>query len=65
MTVDTIQAKETVFRRSLASKNAGRKSRFLLTDQGRDTILYVIRGLCDERNPISFAEAVEYLSKYV
>ena len=65
MTVDTIQAKETAFRRILASKNAGRKSRFLLTDQGRDTILYVIRGLCDERNPISFAEAVEYLSKYV
>ena len=65
MTVDTIQAKEYAFRKLLASKNAGRKSRFLLTDQGRDTILYVIRGLCDERNPLSFAEAVEYLNKYV
>ena len=63
MTLDNIKAQETTFRKMLASDTTGKQSRFLLTHRCGETLLSVIRGLCREQNPISFAEATELLSK--
>ena len=65
MTVETIRVKEKSFRKLLASDRAGKKSRFILSNNGRATLLHVIRGLCQEQNPMSFEEAQAYLKPEV
>jgi len=63
MTLEKIKAEETKFRNLLESDRAGTKSRFLLTSSGRDTLMHIIRGLCQKRNPLSFGEAAKELQK--
>ena len=63
MTLEKIKAEETKFRQLLESDRAGTKSRFLLTSNGRDALMRVIRGLCQKQNPLSFGEAAKDLKK--
>lgn len=62
MTLDIIKAEEQKFRKLLTSNHAGTQSRFLLSNNGRNTLMLVIRGLC-QNNPVSFEVAADYLKQ--
>ena len=61
MTVEKIRIEETKFRNVLVNENSWSKSRFVLTSQGRDCLMYIIRGLCRKENPMPFGQASDYL----
>jgi serine/threonine protein kinase len=63
MTVEKVRIEETKFRNVLANENSWSKSRFVLTYEGRDRLMYIIRGLCRKENPMSFGEASDYLKE--
>jgi serine/threonine protein kinase len=45
------------FRALLESENAGKRSRFVMSGDVRNELLDVVRGMCREEQPLSFADA--------
>lgn len=62
--VDRIRKKEDAFRRILWDNNPTR-SRFSLSTKGRDALMIVVRGLCQEKKPVKFNQAAAMLADHL
>ena len=65
LSLDEAKLQNEKFRSHIFGDAAGKESRFYLSQDAADCILSVIRGLCRQKDPLSFAEADHILSFYI
>ncbi|OEU14685.1 hypothetical protein FRACYDRAFT_241237 [Fragilariopsis cylindrus CCMP1102] len=65
LSLDEAKLQNEKFRSHIFGDDAGKESRFYLSQDAADCILSVIRGLCRQKDPLSFAEADHILSFYI
>eukprot|EP00529_Nitzschia_sp_RCC80_P011713 CAMPEP_0113490926 /NCGR_PEP_ID=MMETSP0014_2-20120614/27295_1 /TAXON_ID=2857 /ORGANISM="Nitzschia sp." /LENGTH=578 /DNA_ID=CAMNT_0000384707 /DNA_START=17 /DNA_END=1753 /DNA_ORIENTATION=+ /assembly_acc=CAM_ASM_000159 len=65
-TINEAAARERneMFRAKLNDPHSGTSSRFELSENGRDVLMKVIRGLCTEDNPLTFRKSARILQDF-
>jgi serine/threonine protein kinase len=65
LSFDEAKLQNEKFRNHIFGDTAGKESRFYLSQDVADCILSIIRGLCRQNDPLSFADAERILSFYI
>jgi serine/threonine protein kinase len=65
LSFDEAKLQNEKFRNHIFGDTAGKESRFYLSQDAADCILSIIRGLCRQNDPLSFADAERILSFYI
>ncbi len=65
ITVEAVTEENQAFRERVEAKKSANTSRFLLSREAYESILYVVESLCRENNPLSFQEVETYIKSKI